>query len=127
MSIMMIASSTDAPVKQVNYMIGVTRVMRTVGHKTNSRAIAVKLMQQIHHGVTIRRVEIAGWLICQQERRLAGDRPGHGYTLLLSAGELAWHVFRPVGHADPLQSVFHASLPLRVAHPSVGQRQLDIF
>src|SRR5204862_5064315 len=49
----------DASVKQVNDVIGVTRVVWAVGHHADGRAAAVKFMQQFHHGVAVRGVEVA--------------------------------------------------------------------
>ena len=50
-----------------------------------------------------RRVEVAGRLVGQQQRRLADDRPGDRHPLPLAAGQLVRPVVEPVRQPDPVQ------------------------
>jgi hypothetical protein len=45
-------------------------------------------------------VEVSGRLVGKDDLRAAGQRPGDGDPLLLTARELAWPVGHPVGQAD---------------------------
>ena len=60
-------------------------------------------------------VEVAGRLVGEDDRRLAGQRAGHGDALLLAAGQLARPVLQPVaqtdGVDDPVDPLLVALLP----------------
>ena len=45
-------------------------------------------------------VEVAGRLVAEDDRRLAGQRPGDGDALLLATGELARAMLQPVAETD---------------------------
>ena len=49
---------------------------------------AMQLAQQLHHRFAVLRVEVAGRLVGEQDRRVAGHRPRHRDALLLAAREL---------------------------------------
>ena len=72
------------------------------------------------------RVEVAGRLVGQDQRRVGHQRPGDRDPLLLTAGHLTRPVLGPVGQPDPGQRL-HRPLPaLGLVHPGVAQRQLDV-
>ena len=87
----------------------------------------VQLLEQVHHRLAVLRVEVAGGLVGEQDRRLAADGARHGDALLLAARELAGQVLGAVGHADALERRRHALLALGGAHAAVGERQLDVL
>src|SRR5690606_16597737 len=72
-------------------------------------------------------IEIAGWLVRQQNERLTRDGSGHGDPLLLPSRELARQVPRPVRHANALQGLPGPLAPLGDAHSAIGERQLDVL
>ena len=72
-------------------------------------------------------VVTTGGLVGKEDGGTAGQRPGHGHALLLSAGELRRVVLHAVGHPHPLERVLHAILPLAGGHVSVGEGELDVL
>ncbi|AMQ88454.1 hypothetical protein ASQ50_06940 [Marinobacter sp. LQ44] len=71
--------------------------------------LGVQPPHQVQQGRTGRGVEIGGWLIGQDNRRLTDDGPGHRDTLLLAAGEFMG------------QTLFHPLQPdLRENAPGLG-------
>ena len=72
----------------------------------------VQLLEQVHHRFAVLRVEVAGRLVGEQDRRLAAHGAGDGDALLLTAGELAGQVLGAVRHADALERRGHALLAL---------------
>ncbi len=72
----------------------------------------VELAQQRHHPGAGDRVEVAGRLVGEQQRRVAGHRAGDGDPLAFAAGELVRAVREPVAEADPDQGRLGAPLPL---------------
>ena len=73
------------------------------------------------------RVEVAGRLVGQDQRRVGDQRPGDGDPLLLAAGQLARPVARPgrpgrPGRARPAPVALRSSR----SHAGVDQRQLDV-
>jgi len=74
------------------------------------------------------RVEIAGRLVGEQQRRVVHQRPRDGDTLLLASGELIRMVAQPVAEAHGLQRVGGALPALRGGHLArVEQRELDVL
>ena len=64
-------------------------------------------------------VEVAGGLVGEDDRRLAGQGAGHGHALLLAAGELARAVAQPVAEADGGHDLVEPGL----VRLGAGQRQ----
>ena len=87
----------------------------------------MQLAHEVHHGLAVGRVEVAGRLVRQHEQRVAGHRPRHGNALLLTAGELRRIVFCPVRHPHLLQGFVDPLLALDAGHPTVCQRQFDVL
>ena len=73
------------------------------------------------------RVQVAGRLVGEQQRRRGDQRPGHRDPLLLAAGELVRLVVGPVGQPDQ-RPARPAPGSRRSAglHPGVRQRQLHV-
>ena len=66
------------------------------------------------------RVEVAGRLVGQQQRRLADHRPGDRHPLPLAAGQLVRPVVEPVAQPDPVQ---RAPRPAAAAPAAVRRRR----
>jgi hypothetical protein len=105
----------------------VPRVARIVRHHADRCAVLVQLAEQLHHGLAAFRIEIAGWFVGEQNRRLAGDRPGDRHPLLLSPGQLPGQVAGAMRHADPLERLRHAPPPVPGTEAAIGERQLDVL
>ena len=72
------------------------------------------------------RVEVAGRLVGQDERRVGDQGPGHRDPLLLTAGELAGPVLDPVGEADPVEGGEGPFLADGSFDAGVDERELDV-
>jgi hypothetical protein len=59
----------DAPVEKMHRAIGVLSETLVVRHHTDGRANSVQFLQQIHDGLAVARIEIAGRLVRQKYRR----------------------------------------------------------
>src|SRR5262245_17027712 len=92
----------DAAVEQMDGAVGMAGEARVVRHHADRGAVAVEVPQQLHHRVAVPRVEVAGGLVGEQDRRLAHERPRHRHALLLAARELAGQVLGAVAHPHPL-------------------------
>src|SRR5947199_1240195 len=64
---------------------------------------SMQIAQQLHDRFAVRRVEVSGRLIRQQDKRLAPERARHGHALLLTARKLG----RSEEHTSELQSLRH--------------------
>src|SRR5919197_3996166 len=117
----------DAAVEQVDGPVRVGRITRIVRNHTDGGATAVQLAEQLHHGLAVRRVEVSRWLVGERDEGIASDGAGNGDALLLTAGELGRVVLHPVAHADALERILDALLPLTRRHPTVRQGQLDVL
>ena len=75
----------------------------------------------------VARVEVAGGLVGEQERRLGHQGAGDGHALLLAAGELGRRVVLAAGEADRGQGLAGARGGAPRRAPAVDQRQLDVL
>ena len=75
----------DLAIKEVDAAIGVRGVPLVVGDHADCRALAVQLTQQIHHGFAIRGIQITGWLVGEEYKRIARYRSRDRDSLLLAA------------------------------------------
>src|SRR5437773_12463028 len=81
--------------------------------------------EQIHYVLARGRIQVAGWLVGQQNRWVTGERSGHRHPLLLASRELDWIVMQPLSQADGPQQIRRAILCR--AYPCQLQRHQDIF
>jgi len=107
--------------------IGVASEARVVRDHADRRARGVELAEEVHHGVAVLGVEVAGRLVREEDGRLAGQRAGDGDALLLAAGELRRKVLRAMQHADALERRFDALLAVRGRQFAIRQRQVDVL
>src|SRR5689334_6593602 len=84
----------DAAVEQVDVALRVAGVARIVGDHADGGAGAVQLMEQVHHRLAALRIEVAGRLVGEEQRRFAGDGAGNRDALLLTARELTGQMLR---------------------------------
>ena len=71
-------------------------------------------------------VEIAGWLVADEEGWIGDEGASDADALLLSAGKLARLVPRPVGQPHDLERRLHMGAAIGSTEPGEQQRQLDI-
>ncbi len=71
-----------------------------VGDVHDRGALLVQVLEQLEHVHGHAGIEVAGELVAQQDRRLAGHRPGDRDPLLLPAGQLQRQPAAAVGEPD---------------------------
>ena len=120
------ASATTCAVPHPDDPAGLRGHVGLVGDQDDGAARLVQLVEQRQHVCGRHRVEVAGRLVGQDQRRLGDQRPRHRDPLLLTAGQLAGPVLDPVAEADPVQRGDRPVAPLVPRHARVGQRQLDV-
>ena len=98
-----------------------------VGRDDNRGAKLVQFLEQVEqsHGDAV--VDIASGLVGQQQARLADDRAGDGYALLLPARQGRRQIVEMLGEADPGQEFGHILAQLVVASTGNSQRQSHVL
>src|SRR5712671_2298051 len=112
----------DLPVEEMNHASGVFGKARIVGDHADRRAVLMQFTQQLHDRLPVTRIEIAGRLVGEKNRRVAGDRARDSDALLLSAGQLRWKVLGAVAHADTIERALGVRHAFGTAHAAIGQR-----
>ena len=77
-----------------------------MGDDDHGGVLVGKVTDDAEHLAGQLRVQCAGRLVEAQNVRLHGQRPGDGYPLLLSAGQLVGVVVHPLAQTDILQQTF---------------------
>src|SRR5438094_6990969 len=108
------------------------RVLGDVGLVRHERdadaALDVQLLKDAHHLDAGARVEVAGRLVGEQQRRVVHQRAGDGDALLLPTRELIRMVIDAIAEADGLERLRRALPPLgRGRLGAVKERQLDVL
>src|SRR5512139_1666545 len=89
--------------------------------------LRVQPLQELHHRVGHRGVEVARRLVGPHDRWLGDQRTGDGHALLLAAGELVRAVLRAQSEAHCLQHVEAALSCLTRGGAGEQERQLDVL
>ena len=76
----------DTAVEQVDVPSGLRDVARIVRREADRRAVGVQLGEHLHQRIAALRIQVAGRLVGEQDRRPAGDGAGDGDELLVAAG-----------------------------------------
>src|SRR6185436_19710492 len=83
--------------------------------------------EQLHHGIAVGSVEIAGGLVGQDYLGRRHQCTRYGDTLLLATGELLRQMARTMRDADSLQRFGYARTPLFCGHAAIEQCDLDVL
>src|SRR5262249_49087896 len=75
-------------VKQANLTLGLLNESGIVRNHADRCAFLVQFMQQLHYSFAVVRIEIAGRLVRQQNRRMTGQSASDRNALLLTARKL---------------------------------------
>src|ERR1700691_6347862 len=89
----------DLAVEEMDLAIGMAGEARIVRDHADGRALAMQILEQLHDGLGVARVQVSGGLVSQQDGRRTGQRTGYGDALLLTAGEL-WGIVADTAHAS---------------------------
>src|SRR6266446_1080822 len=84
-------------------------------------------MDQLHDFIGAFAVEVAGGLVAEEKGGVGDDGAGDGYTLLLSAGELARIVVHAVGEADDAKGGFDVLAAIGSRELGEQKRELDVL
>src|SRR5215471_2260576 len=94
----------DEPVLHVDDALGVARHSSVVRYEDDRDPLfSIQFLKHLQDFYARLRVEVAGRLVGEQQRRMVYQRAGDGDALLLAAGELRRLVIESVTQADPLQ------------------------
>ena len=121
------AVAEHSPIQHVYRSLGMQFVSGIVRDHADRRSLFVQGAEELHHGGTIRRVQVSRRFVGQQYHRLAGHGARDGHALLLATGQLRREVRGPVTHCHTIECVVDSPPPLRFAHATVEQRKLHIF
>ena len=97
-----------------------------MGDHDDCGAASVDLLQQLHDSSRHLGVQIACWLIRQQEPRAASQRSRDGCALLLSTRQCSRKVMHPGAEADTLQYADDSFSALFHAESAIPQGHIDI-
>src|SRR5882757_2284088 len=116
----------DVPVGQEDRAVRIAGRDRVVSdHDDRLVELAPRPLQEAEDVGAAARVQVAGGLVGEDDRRLAGQCPGDGNALLLAAGQLGRAVPQPVGQAHRFDDGVE---PVGVGlGAGEGQRQPDVL
>jgi len=103
------AAVDDLTVSKLNGAVGSSGQVQVVGHHKDRLTIFNESLKQVQNRLSRDRVEIAGWLVGDDDRWIVGHGPGNGDALLLAAGDGRWQlvgVGRHVNLRQQCQSPF---------------------
>src|ERR671910_821302 len=117
----------DPPVAELHYSSRPRGDLRVVSDDYDRDPRGVQFLKQVEGLGAGDRVQVAGWLVSQQQGGAVDQRPGDSYPLHLSAGELGWAVVSPLGEPDRLQNPESPLASLLPAHACVDHRKLHVL
>ena len=98
-----------------------------VGDEDDGMAVSVERTQDFHDVSAGGGIQVPGWLVGEQDRRVRRDRTGDGDPLLLAAGHFGGTVPYPVAQSHAFEALPRGSAALFTADAAVDQRKLDVF
>src|SRR5215471_7822814 len=80
--------TNNPAILQIDNAISVRGIYLRVRYLNDRGALLVQPAKQLHNFLRLAGVEVAGWLVCQDQLRVAGYGSRHSNELLLTAREL---------------------------------------
>src|SRR6185436_14807658 len=102
-------------------------VVGVVRGEADRGTAGVQLVEHLHHRFTALRIQVAGRLVGEDDRRTAGDGAGDGDELLVTARQRPRTLLGARGEADARQGGVDAGAALLAADAAQGQRILDVL
>src|SRR5215207_2641499 len=117
----------DPPVAELHYSLRPRGDLRVVRDAHDRDPRDVQLLKQVENLGAGERIQVAGWLVGQQQGGPVYQRPSDSHPLHLPAGELGRAVVRPLGEPDRLQNPESPLASLLPAHACVDHRKLHVL
>lgn len=77
-------------IAELDDAVAISRIHIRMRYLNDRRSAGVQGLEHLHDLFPLIRVEVAGWLIREDQFRVRDHRPRDADKLLLSAGELPW-------------------------------------
>src|SRR5688572_18548906 len=122
-----VSGGVQPAVLQLDDPVAVAGVLLRVRHLDDRGAFLVQLREELHDLPRLRRVEVAGGLVGEDQSRLRDHRARDAHELLLSAGELTREEVLLRDHAEAIEGVGHDRLAFGLLHVPVGERDVEVF
>jgi hypothetical protein len=106
-------AARDGTVAQGQVPLGARRGGFIVSDEHDGSAVAVNHVQQAKDLGTDSGIEVAGWLVGEDDDRMSNQRPRYSDPLLFAAGELSRQVVLSGREANPVQSLLSAWVRFR--------------
>ena len=97
-----------------------------VGHHDHGLSVTGEVAEDPHDLLRRRRIEIARWLVGEQNRRAVDECPGDRDALPLAAGELVGPMQHAIAELNRLEGFDGAGATLGGRHAGVDEGQLDV-
>ena len=118
----------DAAIAKLDDALGVLRNVRLMRDDDDRQVpLTIEPLKNFHHFDGRARIERAGRLIRQNERRIVHQRARQSDTLLLASRQLIRHVALAVGKTDFRQRRARSARALACADAGIDQRQFDVL
>ncbi len=117
-------------VTDMNNSIGMYGGLRVMRHHHDSTASFMEGMEQFHNLRAGMGVEVARWLIGQDQHRIVDESAGDCHTLLLAAGKFLGQMIDPFSQPDHFQrfaSVLLPFCPTSFLEAAIYHREDDIM
>src|SRR5437867_741966 len=106
--------------------VGAEGGVRTMADDDDGATGARPVAQRFQDHAAVDVIEIAGWLVGEQEGRVVEYGPAEGDALLLAPRELGRVMVAALGHAEALEQLHRAAAPLGVHARGVARAQQDV-
>src|SRR5205085_5200787 len=116
----------DATVLHLHDTLGGIGNVLVVRDEQDRLAAGVQPPEELEHLEPARAVERARWLVCEQERRLVGERARDREPLPLAARENAWKVSGLVRKPEQIEQLARPHLRTPARCPCNDGRERDV-
>ena len=98
-----------------------------VGYHNDGFSALMHFAEKLHDFNTGRRIQISGWLVCEDDHGICHECTSDCGTLLLSAGELGWAMEEPLFQTDDFGEMGCAFPAERFTDSLIEQGKCNVF
>src|SRR5690242_3291660 len=80
--------ANNLTIPHLDHSFGIVRHVSTMGYHNDSRPPPIQVYKKLHDPFTRLAVQVAGWLVGDEQQGFDGQGAGNGHTLILSTGKL---------------------------------------